>query len=124
MDHERAERGLRLLCERALRRASGCLDVTAGEHRDHEGFIRPPPLAAPPSAETVIRDSLAGVQDVADALSAVGAIDEELADAILAGLSQALIVRSRTISGTLARDVYRPTRGHREKAAQTGGRAG
>ena len=121
MDHERAERGLRLLCERALRRASGCLDVTAGEHRDHEGFIRPPPLAAPPSAETVIRDSLAGVQDVADAVSAVGAIDEELADAILAGLSQALIVRSRTISGTLARDVYRPTRGHREKAAQTGG---
>lgn len=123
MDHERAERHLRLLCDRALRRASGYLDAMAEARTDHARFIRPAPLAAPPSVETVIRDSLASVQDVADALSAVGAIDEELADAILAQLSQALIVRSRTSSGTLAPDVYRAARRHREQAPQTEGGA-
>ena len=123
MDHERAERHLRLLCDRALRRASGYLDAMAEARTDHARFIRPAPLAAPPSVETVIRDSLASVQDVADALSAVGAIDEELADAILAQLPQALIVRSRTSSGTLAPDVYRAARRHREQAPQTEGGA-
>jgi hypothetical protein len=74
---------------------------------DDPRFTAVAPLASPAPPRIVIRDCLASVQDVADALIAVEAIDEERADAIMIQLAEALAVRSGTDAALLPRDVYR-----------------
>jgi hypothetical protein len=59
MDRERAERHLRLVCDRALRRASDYLDATA-DGPDDTGFVTVAPLASRPSPHVVIRRPSSG----------------------------------------------------------------
>jgi hypothetical protein len=116
MDRERAERHLRLLCDRTLRRASDYLDGRTDALDDDPRFTAVAPLASPAPPRIVIRDCLAGVQDVADALIAVEAIDEERADAIMIQLAEALAIRSGTGAALLPRDVYRLAGRHPNQA--------
>jgi hypothetical protein len=118
MDRERAERHLRLLCDRTLRRASDYLDGGTDAPDDAPGFTAVVPLASPVSPRIVIRDCLASVQDVADALTAVAAIDENRADTIMIQLAQALAVRSGTDAALLPRDLYRLAERHPNQAPQ------